>query len=222
MISRVLCLTAAIVLFTPVAGAGAQAVDQSNYNGTLNFNNVAHGYSPFASTLGGSGQTFKTPQNTSAGAGLYLANIGALQAVGTLNVSLWTAAPVFGGTFLASGSVDYSLAPNAEAMFDAFWSPVSLTLGFTNQYFLSFASDLNVTATTSNADVTAYYANDPYFNGVAWADIDGAGPGNTYHPFTVLDLRFEEFYVAPEPASLVLMATGLAVLGLASRRRERR
>ena len=198
-------IAAATILLGPAAAsADAQTVDQSNYV----FGN------PYSQTSIWVAQSFRPTANNSVGAGFVLDAWQGSPVSGTMTVELWTDIPSNGGASeVASGSTLFSLAAGQRTMVDVFWSAVAVNPG--TQYFLA----MNAPGQGNNL-VTWASTGNQYANGGGWAN-SSANDRGTYSDFGGFgyDVTFEEFSTtAPEPTSLVLVATGVVLV--ASRRRR--
>lgn len=164
------------------------------------------------------GQQFIPTLTNSAGAGFFL-EAGAT-ITGTFTVELWTdIASNPGATKLASGTTAYSFATYQKSWLDVFWNAVAVTPG--SQYFLAFtAGGQPGTMGVYGAGGNVYPGN--YF---LYQNYNGGSDTSPYvNGYPNDDTAFREYastavVASPEPASVVLMATGLlSVIGIARRR----
>ena len=126
---------------------------------------------------------------------------------------------------LASGaSAPFTFAGNGGSFWaDAFWNPVGVSEATT--YFIVFASP----ASTGLDVLSEATGGTSYASGQAWnqqivagnptSDVWNASPG---WDFTFREYSSTEFSATPEPGSVILLATGFAGIGLATRKRRRR
>jgi hypothetical protein len=181
------------VLVLSLAGACQSAiiVDQSQLDNSSYMANF------FQTDLA---QSFQQTNGNIAGASIFLCCSGSS---GDVTIALWDALPNAGGSMLASGTKNSAEVGSGWA--DVFWSPVAIIPNTT--YYLVF---------TSNADLgIAGSESDSYPSGQVYAN---AG----YLPFPAYDYTFKTYAevgeAAPEPASLLLVAGGLAAALLIRRR----
>ena len=211
MRNRYYSVALAGLLLAPMFSAvHAQILDQSNYanQGVLYYANVW------------SGQTFTPSANTSVGAGFNF-KAGGRATGGIATLELWSdIASNTGATLLASGTSAYSLGAYQQSMIDVFWSAVAVAPGA--QYFLT----VNAPGTLGDL-YTTWATPNTYAGGGVWYQNYSGGVDTS--PYTNFysgsgSLTFEEFsatpVTTPEPASIALVATGLAgVFSVARRRR---
>lgn len=203
---RIPSIATALLLATAAPVAAQNVVDQNQPN-------VIAGAS-FGFTHEFVAQTFRPGTGNVSGAGIRLSGAG-IDATTRISVALWNMNPsTVGATKLASGTIDLTrLARGSYDWADVFWAPVAVNPTLT--YWLVYGG--------SNGALGWGYAANTYARGTAWnGDVEETDP---YAQFAAGDLAFRtwtdtSFGTVPEPSTYSLLATGLAAIGVVTRRRR--
>jgi hypothetical protein len=151
-------------------------------------------------------QSFTAESANAAGAGIWVFSTpGLAGATGTVELRLFEDLPTSGGSALATGSANVTLA-GAPQFYDVFWTPVSTNAGTT--YYLQILHSLPTGAAPQFAGNT-YAGGNAYNNSAAFVNFDA--PIRIYtEPGVPTQI--------PEPSTLTLLfSAGTALAAMAFR-----
>jgi hypothetical protein len=154
-------------------------------------------------------QSFQQIANNIAGAEVLLLD-GYGSGTGDITISLWNALPNAGGNLITSGT---ALGVAGGQWATVFWTPVAIAADTT--YYLQFSGTNPTLALTGDA-------NNGYSRGQIFANAGFASFANydfTFQTYEDTTSNVGSLVGTPEPATMTMMAAGLAGLVMARRRR---
>lgn len=191
-------LIASLVIAASTQAHAAITIDQSQPNGDSYLS---------AFYQGSLAQSFSTPYNNVAGAGIDIINYGSF-APYSVFIGLWDKLPNVAGAKLLAGS---SVSVSGNGWVDTFWSPTAVTPGAT--YYLVFGGPSGYDK--GGLAGTVY---DSYVHGNAFANAGYLSYPNDYAFRTYTDAPVPGS--VPEPATWAMLLLGF--FGLGAMRRMRR